>query len=249
MLQHEESNMSEPLVSCRNLTVKVGQKTLLDDVSFDVAQGEHRVILGPNGAGKSTLLRAILGFLKTDAGVIQHSGDDKLRRRELAKRVAYVPQLLAAEIPYTVEEFIAMGRYAHDGTANASVQLAMESVGVLEFSDRVVSTLSGGERQRVCIAAALAQDAPLIILDEPLVHLDPGQRREVQNLIRDLMKKVTILVVTHDIAWAKRDFTNLLVIDKSQLVYDGDLGEFYADDGIDRLFGEGVYCGQEGRSE
>lgn len=249
MLQHVEPSMSEPLVSCRNLTVKVGQKTLLDDVSFDVAQGEHRVILGPNGAGKSTLLRAILGFLKTEYGEIKHSGNDKLTRRELAKRVAYVPQLLAAEIPYTVEEFIAMGRYAHDGTVNASVQQAMESVGVLEFSDRVVSTLSGGERQRVCIAAALAQDAPLIILDEPLVHLDPGQRREVQNLIRGLMEKVTVLVVTHDIAWAKRDFTNLLVIDKSQLVYDGDLGEFYGDGGIDRLFGEGVYCGQEGCCE
>lgn len=241
--------MSESLVSCINLTVKVGKKTLLEDVSFEVGEGEHRVILGPNGAGKSTLLRAILGFLKTESGEIEHSGTSSLSRRELAKRVAYVPQLLAAEIPYTVEEFIAMGRYAHDGTANESVQQAMESVGVLEFSDRVVSTLSGGERQRVCIAAALAQDAPLIILDEPLVHLDPGQRREVQNLIRGLMEKVTVLVVTHDIAWAKRDFTNLLVVDKNQLVFDGDLGEFYAGGGIDRLFGEGVYCGQEGLGE
>lgn len=237
--------MSKPLVSCQNVTVKVGKKALLSDVSFDLLKGEHRVILGPNGAGKSTLLRAILGFIKLDSGKVLHAGEPSLSRRELAKRVAYVPQLLAAEIPYTVADFVSMGRYAWSAGVSASVENAMVAVGVSEFADRVVSTLSGGERQRVCIAAALAQEAELLILDEPLVHLDPGQRREVQSLIKELMGKVTVLVVTHDILWAQRDFTKLLVIQQSELTYDGDLQAFYAGGGIDKLFGEGVYNGQE----
>lgn len=236
---------SNPLVCCRHLTVKVGKKALLSDVSFDLNQGEHRVILGPNGAGKSTLLRAILGFLKVDSGEIEFDGESSLSRRELAKRVAYVPQLLAAEVPYTVAEFVAMGRYAYGCEVSSAVENALEAVGVSEFADRVVSTLSGGERQRVCIAAALAQEAELVILDEPLVHLDPGQRREVQSLIKDLMERVTVLVVTHDIMWAKRDFKKLLVMEGAQLSYDGDLHPFYAGGGIDRIFGEGVYRSQE----
>ena len=203
------------LLEVRDLSVSVGSKNLLNNVSFSLLSGEHKVIIGPNGAGKTSLLRALLGGLTSVSGIISLGGEELsgMGRSEIAKKIAYVPQLLAAEIPYSVREFVGMGRYAHGGgPLDSAVDDSLVAVGIENFSARVVSTLSGGERQRVCIAAALAQQAPILILDEPLVHLDPSQRMEVQRVLRELPKSVTVMVVTHDIDWARSDFESLLAI-------------------------------------
>ena len=236
---------SDVLLECRGLSVEVKGKTLLDCVNFSVRAGEHRVIVGPNGAGKSTLVRALLGLRDVSGGEVFFSGTAQrdIPRRDLAKMIGYVPQLLAAEVPYSVREFVSMGRYAHVASdSETAVEKAMALVNVEEFSERVVSTLSGGERQRVCIAAALAQESSLLILDEPLAHLDPGQRIEVQQVIRGLSDEVTVLVVTHDIRWAQRDFEQLLALKKAKVVFDGASSAFYDEGGVDQLFGEGVYA-------
>lgn len=234
---------SETLLETRNLCVDVHGKQLVKNANFRLQCGEHKVIIGPNGAGKTSLLRALLGSLTASSGSILLSGADSstLSQGEIAKLISYVPQLLAAEIPYTVREFVGMGRYAHaGGHLDEAVDDAIAAVGVEGFVDRVVSTLSGGERQRVCIAAALAQKAPILILDEPLVHLDPSQRLEVQRVLRELPEEVTIMVVTHDIDWAKSDFQSLLTIKDGQIDYDGEVANFFNKDGITHLFGDAV---------
>ena len=231
------------LLECRDVCVDIRGKSLLKNVSFNLRQGEHKVIIGPNGAGKTSLLSAILGSLPIQGGKILLGGRElsSLRQAEIAKLISYVPQLLAAEIPYSVREFVAMGRYAYNGDPrDVAVENALKAVGVEEFSDRVVSTLSGGERQRVCIAAALAQQAPILILDEPLVHLDPSQRMEVQRVLRELPKEVTVMVVTHDLDWVKTDFQSLLSLRDGAVDYDGATVDFYRGSGVSRLFGEAV---------
>jgi ABC-type cobalamin/Fe3+-siderophores transport system ATPase subunit len=231
------------LLECRDVCVGIRGKSLLTNVNLALRQGEHKVIIGPNGAGKTTLLRAILGSLTIRGGSILLGGRElsSLRQAEIAKLISYVPQLLAAEIPYNVREFVAMGRYAYGGgPRDAAVESALTAVGVACFADRVVSTLSGGERQRVCIAAALAQQAPILILDEPLVHLDPSQRMEVQRVLRELPREVTVMVVTHDLDWAKMNFQSLLSLRDGVVDYDGATVDFYSGSGVSRLFGEAV---------
>lgn len=231
------------LLECRDVCVGIRGKALLKNVSFTLRRGEHKVIIGPNGAGKTTLLRAVLGGLQIKSGSIQLGGRDlaSLPQAEVAKHLSYVPQLLAAEIPYSVREFVAMGRYAHGGgSGDSAVDEALSAVDVTRFAERVVSTLSGGERQRVCIAAALAQQAPILILDEPLVHLDPSQRMEVQRALRELPNEVTVVVVTHDLDWAQKDFISLLSIYDGSVTYDGVTCDFYASSGVFDLFGEAV---------
>lgn len=228
------------LLDCRDVCVEVRGKALLKNVSFTLRRGEHKVVIGPNGAGKTSLLRAILGGLPIQSGEVYLDGYElaSLRQSDIAKRLSYVPQLLAAEIPYSVREFVAMGRYAHGGgLSDVAVDEALAAVAVAKFEDRVVSTLSGGERQRVCIAAALAQQAPILILDEPLVHLDPSQRMEVQRALRELPKEVTVMVVTHDLDWAKMDFHSLLSMSDGLIEYEGFTGDYYSDGGICGLFG------------
>lgn len=232
--------MSELLVSCNDVGVSARGCKLINGVSFDLIRGESMAIIGPNGAGKSTLVKAILGFHKHIAGKITIAGRDaqRLQQTERAKLVAYVPQMLAADIPYSVREFVGMGRYVfHGSSSDEAVDHAMELANVQPFQDRIVGTLSGGERQRVCIAAALAQEAPLLVLDEPLVHLDPGQRIVIQELIRSLVPKVSVLAVTHDLDWAQRDFDSLLVLKDGRAEYTRCVNEFFTGSGVDDLFG------------
>ncbi|GAA5493856.1 iron(3+)-hydroxamate import ATP-binding protein FhuC [Rubritalea halochordaticola] len=237
-----EVAMSECLIELREAGVQVSGKELLGGVNLCVTQGEHLAVIGPNGAGKSTLVKLLLGMHKASAGTVQIGGRDvaSYPRRELARMIGYVPQLLAAEVPYTVREFVEMGRYAHGDRDAKAVDEAMELVEVSEFSERVVATLSGGERQRVCIAAALAQEAPLLLLDEPLAHLDPGQRIEVQRVLRGVREEVTLIAVTHDLGWMQRDFEHVLALQAGGVKFDGGVRDLMAGEVLGELFGSAV---------
>lgn len=237
-----EVAVSKCLIELRDAAVKVSGKELLAGVNLCVTQGEHLAVIGPNGAGKSTLVKLLLGLHKASAGMVQIGGRDvsAYPRRELARMIGYVPQLLAAEVPYTVREFVEMGRYAHGDCDGKAVEEAMALVEVSEFSDRVVATLSGGERQRVCIAAALAQEAPLLLLDEPLAHLDPGQRIEVQRVLREVRKEVTLIAVTHDLGWLQRDFQHVLALQGGGVKFDGRVSELMDGGVLGELFGSAV---------
>lgn len=234
--------MSAPLIDCQNVTCVKQGTALIEEVGMQLTEGRHCAIIGPNGAGKTTLARCLLGIELAFEGNIQIKGNAlaSYSRKSLAREIAYVPQLIAAEIPFTVDDFVSMGGYAHGYSNGKLVTEALELVGMEAFSERLVSTLSGGERQRVCIAAAIAQNAPVIILDEPLAHLDPRQKIDVQKVIEGLKKKATVVVITHHLDWAISGFDQIVALAAGKVCYNGE-SEMLIDSGvIATMFGGAV---------
>lgn len=192
-------------------------------VSLKLEPGEFVAVLGRNGSGKSTLIRAVLGLLSNVRGAVRLGGRELARmgRREVAREIAYVPQLPDPVFDFSAEEIVLMGRYARQGRLDAvtagdagAVREAMEATDTRVFKDRKLSRLSGGERQRVFIARALAQDTPLLLLDEPSLHLDISYQAEIYGLLKGLQKerKKTILVAEHNINLAAAHADRLLFL-------------------------------------
>ncbi|QGM46216.1 ABC transporter ATP-binding protein [Methylocystis heyeri] len=184
-----------------------GGGEVLNDISFDLDRGEALAILGPNGAGKSTLALCLLGLLAPQRGVVRINGAaiSQLSRSDLARLIAYVPQSTQSVFAFEAEHLVLMGRSPHIGPFGAPMeedrrltQQAMELTGVWRLRHRPFTELSGGERQMVLIARALAQDAPIIVMDEPTASLDLGNQGRVLALVRDLahMGK-SIIMTTH----------------------------------------------------
>jgi iron complex transport system ATP-binding protein len=178
---------------------------VLSDVSLDLDHGEIVAILGPNGAGKSTLALCLLGLLPRQHGSIRLDGQDisELSRARMAKRIAYVPQSTMSAFAFNVTHMVLMGRLAHiEGMGSPSrhdrrfAEISMEQVGVWPLRDRLFTELSGGERQLALIARALAQDAPIIVMDEPTASLDLGNQGRILGLVRDLARSGKSIVMT-----------------------------------------------------
>jgi iron complex transport system ATP-binding protein len=183
---------------------------VLDKVSLEIARGARIGLLGPNGSGKTTLLRLLAGMLKPDHGEIAF--DERplatLSRREIARRIAVVPQETHTTFDFSVIDMVLMGRYPHlgpfelEGAADLAIaREALAVTGTSAFETRRYSTLSGGEKQRVVIAAALAQAPDLLLLDEPTAALDLGYQFEITSLLRRLNAErgTTMLISTHDL--------------------------------------------------
>ncbi|HET8807648.1 MAG TPA: ABC transporter ATP-binding protein, partial [Methylophaga sp.] len=198
------------LLNIENLQVDVDKRCLLSNINFSVQAGEHLCITGPNGAGKSTLLRTLNAMMPLSQGKIylQKQPLQRYSKKHIARQISYVPQNSGRALPFVVEDFLHMARYPHLhwlGSWQQRDQTALESAlditGSQLFRHRQMSTLSGGECQKVMIAAALAQDTPIILLDEPTSFLDPHHQAEVQQLIKNLHRQhgKTIIEVTHDI--------------------------------------------------
>jgi len=183
-------------------------RTVGRDVSFALAPGEVVCVLGPNGGGKTTLFRTLLGLLPSHEGKIFLDGDDlhSLARREIARRVGYVPQGHVGYFAYTVREFVLMGRTAHlgvfsvPGSADREVAArVLGSLGIAQLADKPVTEISGGERQLALVARALAQEPRLLVLDEPTASLDFGNQVRVLERISALAETgISILFSTHD---------------------------------------------------
>jgi iron complex transport system ATP-binding protein len=199
------------LVEALGLAWRAGNRAVLGPLDLRLAAGECLAVLGPNGAGKTTLLRLLAGVLAPSAGDLAWRGTPygALSRRELARRVAYVPQVRPARIPLTVAELVLLGRYPHLRRLQlvparedfVAVRGALEEVGIASLADRRLDELSGGERQAAFVAAALAQEAELLLLDEPTAHLDARHRREVAGILTRLARERgrTLVVATHDL--------------------------------------------------
>ncbi|HVT60133.1 MAG TPA: ABC transporter ATP-binding protein [Thermoanaerobaculia bacterium] len=199
------------LMSARGLVWSAGGRTVLGPLDLDLRRGECLAVVGPNGAGKTTLLRLLTGLLRPSAGAVSLAGRPlaAFTRRELARRIAYVPQIRPARVPLTVEEVVVLGRYPYLSALQlapraadfAAVEEALAVVGIARLRTRPVDELSGGERQAVFIAAALAQEAELLVLDEPTLHLDAGHQRQLAGLLLRLKADAarTVLLASHDL--------------------------------------------------
>jgi len=198
------------ILEVRNLRAGYGRGDVVRDIDLNIAKGEFACILGPNGSGKSTLVKALQGLLKDVTGEVSVDGDDlfQLTRREVARKIAFVPQVADLTFEFSVLEVVAMGRYSRQGRmAGVSaadrrvIQAVLDLVEISQLQEKKVAHLSGGERQRVLIARALAQDTPLLCLDEPSSHLDLNYGLEVFAILERLQKEEekTILATEHNI--------------------------------------------------
>ena len=219
-------------IRTERLTVAYRGRPALSDVDLHIAAGERVALVGPNGAGKSTLLRAIAGLIEPSAGIVELGGTALagLDRLAIARRLAVVPQLPSLPFATTVEEVVALGRLPHEHPIRglrpadrAAVAAAIDRVGVGHLLGRDARELSLGERQLVLLAMAVAQSSPILVLDEPTVHLDLRHQVEVMELLADLNARdgTTIVAVLHDIGLAAHFFPRVVVLDKGRLVADG----------------------------
>ena len=202
--------MSPTAIEIKNLSFRYERKEVLHDITLQIRAGDYVALIGPNGVGKSTLLKCLNRIVQTSPSSIRlfDKNLEDYTQRELGKLIGYVPQYLEQLFSYTVFEFVLMARYPYfDTWRPASTQdekKVSDILALLEMSDfkeRRVNKISGGERQKVYIAAALAQEPKILLLDEPTAHLDPKYHAEIQRLISQVAKNLglTVLHVTHDL--------------------------------------------------
>jgi len=208
------SNGAAASLGFEGISFAIDGRPILRDIDLAIAPGEIVALVGPNGAGKTTLLRIASRVLTPDEGRVLLGGREAsaFSRRELARKIAVVPQDVQVAFPFRAAEVVLMGRGPHLGAFGyesasdvAIARAAMERVGVAELADRSILELSGGERQMVLIARALAQEARVLLLDEPTAHLDLRHRIQVLALVREFVAEDrSALVVSHDLHLAAR---------------------------------------------
>lgn len=225
-----------------------GPQPALDDVSMSVTRGNIVGLLGPNGSGKTTLIRVLAGLLAPQSGQVLLDGRPltSLRRREVARRLALVPQDTAATFDYPVIDMVLMGRYPHLGPLSlegpddlAIARQALSATGALAFETRRFGSLSGGEKQRVIIASALAQSTEALLLDEPTAALDLGHQLALGSLLRDLNRsqQTTMLISTHDLSFAAAVCQRVVLLARGRVVASGDVRDALTPDRIRAVYG------------
>ena len=202
------------LLSLEHACVPLGGREIVRDISLEVGGGDVVALLGPNGAGKTTLMRAGLGILPLTSGRAALNGADPrtLSARQRALRAAYLPQRPQSIWPITVESLVALGRYAHGAAPDRlgpadqqAVDTALEACAMTLLRGRRMDEISGGEKARAHLARALAQHAPLLVLDEPTAGLDPAQALSVADILRaHALAGGAVLFSTHDVSLAVR---------------------------------------------
>ncbi|WP_084704511.1 ABC transporter ATP-binding protein [Phaeacidiphilus oryzae] len=242
------------------LDVDLDRAPVVRDVSCSVAPGGWLALIGPNGAGKSTLLRAVAGLVRRRGGTVLVDGGDlgRLRPRERARLIGYVPQTPVLPPDLTVREYVLLGRTPHLGyLANpgerdrSAVERTLDALDLARFADRRLSALSGGERQRATVARALAQEPRLLLLDEPTSALDLGHQQHVLDLVEGLRADHGLTVVTtlHDLTTAGQYADRLVLLDKGRVEAAGAPGEVITQELVARVYGARVAVtrGPDGR--
>jgi iron complex transport system ATP-binding protein len=235
------------IVAFDDVAVSYRGRRVLDGMTLRIAKGERVALVGPNGAGKSTLLRALAGLLPLDRGTIQLNDRPlpSYSRAGIARQISAVP---AASLPFSmrVEDVVALGRLPHEDpirglrpSDRAAVAAAIDRVGLGQLLGRDARELSLGERQLVLLALAVAQQAPLMLLDEPTVHLDLRHQVETMELLADLNERdgTTIVAVLHDLALAAHFFPRVIVLERGRLAADGPVRDVLTTDLIREVFG------------
>ena len=224
-----------------------GGPLVVDDVSLRLADGALVGILGPNGSGKTTLLRLLSGTRRPSAGQVLLGGQplDRMSRRDVARRIAVVPQETELAFEYSAIEIVLMGRHPHLGVFTVEgpddiriARDALTATGTADLADRPFHELSGGEKQRVVIAAALAQSAGLLLLDEPTASLDLGYQLEVSSLLQRLNQQqgVTMAISTHDLNLAASICRELILMRDGRVLATGPTNEVLTPENVQRLY-------------
>lgn len=248
--------MSDLLLKGEGLTAMLGERRVLDGLDIEVGRGEVVGLIGPNGAGKTSALRALLRLLPLEAGRVILLGQEVTQEPayRLAGRASYLPQGQGADWPLTVERLVALGRLPHR-TAwqplgeedRAAVARALKAADAGHLTGRVVTGLSGGERARVLLARALAVEAPLLLVDEPIVSLDPYHQLSVMDSLRaEAGRGRGVLVVLHDLAFAARYCDRLYLISEGRLEAQGPAAEVLTEALLESIYRVRVRRGPEG---
>ena len=237
-----------PILRMAGVDAAYRRAIVLHGVDLAVEPGERLALIGPNGAGKSTLLRVAGGVIAPTRGDIELDGRPMagLDRMAIARRLAFVPQEPSMPFAATVEEIVGLGRLPHEDpfrgarpADKAAIAAAIERVGVGHLLGRDARELSLGERQLVLIALAVAQEAPILVLDEPTVHLDLRHQVSTMELLVDLNERdgTTIVAVLHDLRLAAHFFPRLVLLDGGAIVGDGPPAQVLAPDRVREVFG------------
>jgi iron complex transport system ATP-binding protein len=232
------------LISWRDVVVSFGGVTVVGPVSLTVGDGEWVGLIGPNGAGKSTLLKAAVGIV-AHRGLVDLGG----RERRAGADIAWMPQRPLLPDEMTVANYVLLGRTPHLGYVGSershdlvSVGRAISRLDLIDLSDRPLSTLSGGEAQRAVLARALAQEAPVLLLDEPTSSLDIGHALEVLEILDELRHHEGLTVVTalHDLTLAGRFADRLVLLDRGQVAAEGRASEVLTEATLIPSYGAGI---------
>ena len=240
--------MTLPLLQIDALRLQLSGCDILNGISMAIERGEYVSIIGPNGAGKTTLMKCIAGLHRKWSGSITLHGHplSSYGAKARARILSYVPQAEGRMIPLRVEEFVALGRYPY-GSAFASmtsedreaIETALQQSGLMELRHRTLNTLSGGERQMAFIAAALAQQAQLLLLDEPSTFLDYRHQVGITRLLERVRRElgITIIAVHHDINTAAASSSRIYALREGMLAFEGTPGEVLDTEVLQRIYG------------
>jgi len=237
-------------LSAKDLTIGYDKKVISEHLDLEVPAGRFTAIIGPNACGKSTLLRALSRLLKPQAGEVLLDGKDINSRpaKEVARRLGLLPQSSIAPDGIAVADLVARGRFPHQklirqwsAADEAAVVTAMAATGVTDLSGELVDTLSGGQRQRVWVAMVLAQQTPIVLLDEPTTFLDIAHQIEILELCVRLNREqsTTMVAVLHDLNQASRYADHLVVMKAGRIVEQGDPRAVITAELIEEVFGLG----------
>lgn len=242
------------MLTINDLNIKFYRKPILSRINLCIPEGSILGVIGPNGAGKTTLLRAVSGNIPTDSGVIKFNGTNLARLSILdrARLVAVVPQARHLPAAYTTRETVLMGRTPHlnwlgsfDKKDHALAEDAMQRTGIADLADRPIGETSGGEQQRILLARALAQNAPLLLLDEPTTHLDLQYQIKLLDLIHELVRQgnisnprqpLTVLLTLHDLNLVGRYADQVAVMVRGEIQAAGNPAEVLTPDTLSPAF-------------
>jgi len=235
------------IIEVSDLSFRFGAEKVLENISFNIKEGDYLGIVGPNGAGKTTLLKILLGLIKPEKGTVKLFGKEigKINNRSQIGYVAQKSAQTASEFPATVEEIVASGRTARAGLFKKfnkedreKIAKAMEITEIHDLCRKLVSELSGGQKQRVFIARALAAEPKILFLDEPTVAVDVALSEKFYELLNKLNKKmgITILFVSHDLDVIAREVSSVLCL-KRTLVCHGSPKDFMNKENLEKLYG------------
>ena len=218
-----------PLVSVQSVSYKYNSESVLENVSFDIEEGDFLGIIGPNGAGKTTLFHCMLGLLNSYSGRITILNQDIKKYKKIFKKIGYIPQKKSIDqkFPLTVEELVSLSLPRN--TSKNIVFEILKQVRIFTMKDKIIGQLSGGQQQRVLIAKALVNNPIILILDEPTNELDPKSQNDFYSLLKELNEKnkITIIWSSHDMDSVNKYANKVSCINK-RMFFHGDKGEFFS---------------------